>query len=84
MNDRQRDMNESWFEKHVGPRVGKLRRSDDELLMPSGRSRAGIRGRRGFFLEERTGRQSRSGGGGKDRGGPCRVGDGDGERRAEP
>lgn len=35
MNDRQRDMNESWFEKHVGPRVGKLRRSDDELLMCS-------------------------------------------------
>ena len=35
MNDRQRDVNESWFEKHVEPRVGKLRRSDDELLMCS-------------------------------------------------
>ena len=35
MSDRQRDLNEAWFEKHVGPRVGKLRRSDDELLMCS-------------------------------------------------
>ena len=110
----QRDMNESWFEKHVEPRVGKLRRSDDELLMCSplrkehnpsftvslekgcwhdlGTNEGGtlteLAGRLGVPAPEYAGGgasssgkdQSRSGGGGKDRGGPCRVGDGDGRR----
>ena len=35
MSDRQRDMNAAWFEKHVEPRVEKLRRSGDELVMCS-------------------------------------------------